>query len=415
MIKATNPNFVIPNSRLNKKSENKYGYNLIPNSLNRAKNKRITFGSINSGDMLRDLYQKLHLSAVQICISEHGAVQRTRIPLVGQNCEQGLNKIIGLESLKKSVYDDILTPLLVFPERINLSKPSGIMFFGPKGTGKTYFAKQMGEHYALKGGYFEDLSLSGDVNKDINYLETKFSEAESRFIKSGRKKYTMFFIDEMEKKLDKDNSLQRPVINKLLELSQNCNNKGVVLVSTANYLDKVPQELLATGRTDMLIPIDYVSNDDMASLINYYIKMDHLPVAISADIDKIAKEIKKKRFKLKPKDIEKILIDEARDLVDYGGELNNDSLKRIFIDVNPEFDKFENEQFNRDKEYAKSLGMFYNYTDNVTPAEEFKSEMLKLRRKMLGVETEKVDSEEQSISLKRRLCQALNLSDFIKL
>lgn len=421
MINVTKQIFVTqkyslsPNPNQNKCGQNMYSYNLPNNQLSVKNSNQISFSGLNSGDILRDIYLKLNLSVSQITVFEKEAKQKNTIPLVGRYCEKGLNQIVGLAKLKQSVYDDVLTPLLVFSEHTKISRLNGIMFFGPKGAGKTYFAEQMGEHFVSKGGKFEELRFSGNASADIRYLETKFAEAKKEFTESGRKKYTMFFVDEIEKKFDKDNVEQEPALNRLLKLSQNCNDNGVVLVSTANYLDKVEPELLSAGRTDMLIPMDYVEQDDLASLIHYYVEKDRLPMERNTDIDKIAKGIQKNGYKYKPKDIEKALIDEAKDIVDYGGELNNKSLRRILVDNNPEFDSTEYEQFSRDKEYAKSLGIFYNYVENIKSSEDFKLALLNMRRKLLGLEKEKQDFEGRAVDLKNKLLQLSTVTNSVEL
>lgn len=376
------------------------------------KAQKVSFHGVNSGDILRGIYSKLNLSVSKISVFEEEVKQRVAIP---SSSKKGMNQIVGLEKLKQGMYDDVLTPLLLFAEHIQISKPNGICLFGPIGTGKTYFAEQMGEHFAFKGGTFDKLRFSGDSGSDIQYLNAKFNEAKKAFIESGKKKYRVFFIDEIEKKFDKNNAEQMKVFNKLMTLSQNCNDNGVVLVSTINYLDKIDPEFFRKGRTDMLIPMDYVNNNDLTSLISHYIEKNHLPVDENTNIDKVSDEINKKGYKYKPKDIEKILIDEARYLVDYGGELNNKSLKNIFIDNHPEFGDQEYEQFCKDKEYAKSLGIFYNYEENIRGSEDYKYALLKIKRKLLGLEKEEQKFQEQAINLKSELLQLATIAKSIEL
>lgn len=411
MINPTRQNFVTQkylfstNFNPNKKVQDDSKYNVPNNKFSVPKSKQISFCGLNSGDILRSIYLKLNLSVSQITMFEKEATQRTTIPLSGKSFEKGLNQVVGLDRLKRGVYDDILTPLLLFSEHTQLPRLNGVMFFGPKGTGKTYFANQMGEHFVSKGGQFEELRFSGNPVTDIQYLETKFQEAQTKFKQSERKKYTIFFIDEIEKKFARDNDEQIAVLNKLLSLTQNCNSNGVVLVSTANYLDKVDPALLIPGSTDMLIPMDYVDNNDFASLVRYYIEKNQLPVASNIDIDIISREVSEREYKYKPKDIEKALIDEAKDIVDYGGELNNKSLRRILVGNRPQLESAEYEQFKRDEEHAKSLGIFYNYTEDAESSDDFKLALIRKQRKLLKLEKCKQKFEERVTDLKNKLLQ----------
>lgn len=180
------------------------------------------------------------------------------IPLKGEGYEQGLNKVIGFAKLKTGLYEDVLMPLCEImkgKKSQHMFVPNGINFFGPMGTGKTHFATQLGEHYVKKGGRFVNLrpKLTSDVVKDIATLKAEFAEAKKIFEESGRKKYTMLFIDEIEKVFDINDPNQRPVMAHLLGLANDCKDNGVILMTTSNYLDKVEPALLRNGRTDILI------------------------------------------------------------------------------------------------------------------------------------------------------------------
>lgn len=293
-----------------------------------------------------------------------GKLNRVIIPLNGDGYEQGLNKVIGLAKLKTDLYNDVLMPLCETmdgkPKQHYV--PNGINFFGPKGTGKSYFAEQLGEHYVRKDGYFNKIKLSNDSIKDIETLDKAFADAESNFIASGKKKYTMIYIDEIEKYFSKDNSEQKPTIARLLELSNNCRDRGAILVSTSNYLDQVEPSLLRTGRTDLRIPIGHVPDYDLMDMLNYYLKKDGLlQDTRSIDFEAIRQAVKTEHLQYKPKDIETRLLKEADNVADYGGQMTTESIKDALLLSKPEFNDAERLQFNADKAFAKQLGGIYEY------------------------------------------------------
>lgn len=291
-------------------------------------------------------------------------LNRVIIPLKGDGYEQGLNKVIGLAKLKTDLYNDVLMPLCETmdgkPKQHYI--PNGINFFGPKGTGKTYFAEQLGEHYVRKGGYFNKIKLSNDSVKDIETLDKAFANAEANFVESGNKKYTMIYIDEIEKYFSKDNSEQKPTIARLLELSNNCRDRGAILTSTSNYLDQVEPSLLRTGRTDLRIPIGHVPDYDLMDMLNYYLKKDGIPHDTeNIDFEAIRQAVKTEHLEYKPKDIETRLLKEADNVADYGGQMTTESIKDALLLSKPEFNDAERLQFAADKAFAKQLGGIYEY------------------------------------------------------
>lgn len=291
-------------------------------------------------------------------------LERVIIPLKGDGYEQGLNKVMGLQKLKTSLYNDVLMPLCetMDGKPKHYFVPNGISFFGPRGTGKSYFAEQLGDHYMKKGGYFEKMAFSNDSKQDIETLDKLFANAEQKYNESGKTKYTMILFDEIEKYLDKNNVAQKPTIARLLELSNNCKNKGVIMLSTSNSLDKAEPALLRTGRTDLRIPIGHVADYDLAAIINYYLKADGLPhTHEKIDFQHIIDAVKTEKLEYKPYDIESRLVREADNCSDYGGELTTESIKDALLQSKPEFNEVEHIQFDTDKLYAKQLGGIYEY------------------------------------------------------
>jgi len=323
-------------------------------------------------DILKDVGEKIstiivknpHASPSDIVKTYGTKLERVLIPLKGDGNEEGLNKIIGLVKLKTKFYDDVLMPLCEVMDGKNkhADVKTGINFFGPKGTGKTYFAEQLGEHYVNKGGYFKKIKFTNDITKDTAILDRAYDEAEKKFIESGRKKYTMIFIDEVEKYLGKDNALQARTA-KLLTLANNGKDRGVILVTTANYLNRIKPALLRNGRTDIRVPVGHIAEYDLADIINYYIRKDGLPVEEKIDFQKIIDAVKTEKLQYKPKDIENRLNAASLDYADYGGTLGTEEIKDALISAKPKFDSEESIQFTKDKAYAnrKAIGGIYKY------------------------------------------------------
>lgn len=306
------------------------------------------------------------MSLKRVSLEADSAVERVLLPLV-RDCkkQKGLNNVIGVSKLKMETYNKVLIPLCETMRGNNQHElvPNGINFYGPKGTGKTFFAKQLGEHYVEKGGHFEELDFAGDAKTDIEYLEAKFAEAKNRFEDSGKKKYSMFFIDEVEKMFDKNDSMQKPTLNKLIELTHNSKDKGVILITTANYLKRAEPELLSAERTDLRIPMDYVNKYDLPDFFAHYIKKHNLPVEGNIDFSSIIRNNDKTEqleFN-KPKDIEKRLLQKASKYIGSSYKMGKDEIKEIISDINSDFYSEECRQFIIDKAFARKLDRAYNF------------------------------------------------------
>lgn len=286
------------------------------------------------------------------------------IPLKGNGYEQGLNKVIGHAELKTRLYTDLFMPLCetMAGKSKHYAIPNGINFFGPPGTGKTYFAEQLGEHYVEKGGYYTKLKLTTDSTKDIGIIDKAFAEAEENYNKSGNTKYTMIFIDEIEKYFTKNDDAQKPTVARLLELANNCKGRGAILVSTTNYLDKIEPSLLRTGRTDIRIPIGNIADYDLMDMINYYLKKDGLPHTFKdINFEEVRKSVETEKLQYKPQDLEGRLVREAENVVDYGGQMSTEFIKDALLQTKPEFKAKEIAQFEADKAFARQLGGIYEY------------------------------------------------------
>lgn len=282
-------------------------------------------------------------------------LQKAKISLLGNGKEQGLNKIAGLTDLKAKMYNDFLIPLceVLDGKPKHMFVPDGIGFIGPKGSGKTTFARALGEHYAQKGGNFEEIKLTGNKDVDIDYLKLKFEEAEERFEQSGNKKYTIFLFDEVEKMLDSKNPDQRPIIGTLLKETACCKDRGVIFMSTVNDYDKLEPAIYRMGRTDKVVPLGKVEDYDVPDMIDYFIKKNKLPIQDKIiDFEKISEAIKQQKLQYNAGDIETRLISavsEANKQMDTNG---------IIHALTKDGPNFTEEQSNALKEFDHFIDMY---------------------------------------------------------
>lgn len=285
-------------------------------------------------------------------------LERVSIKSEGKGNEVGLNSVVGNNLLKLGLARNILTPLLKVMDGDEASRyniPNGICFFGPKGAGKTYIANALGEHYQVKGGYFRELTFTDNDENDIENMKQTFEEANQKFVTSGKKKYTIVLLDEADKKAPNDDIEMSHTLrtSRLLGLVNNCREKGVIFISTANDLSKTAPDLFRNGRTDMRIPIGPIEVFDVADMINYYAQKAGVS-AYKFDYNNITDEIKTKKLIYKPYMIESMIKNMVKKSKD--AYITMEEMLAAIVNTDLEFTAEEKNNLDIQKSIAKKLG-----------------------------------------------------------
>jgi hypothetical protein len=156
-----------------------------------------------------------------------------------------------------------------------ISKPAGMVLYGPPGSGKIYWAKRIA---SMIGYEFVH------VYKD--YLAGNFKTSSSSFSRFLTKKMeqpkTMLFIDafdELFSSTSERNFFSETVelIHTILRHVQKDNHKELLIVGSAEILNLLNSDILAPGRFDMQIPIFPPNEDERAQLIVYHLTCHLVP------------------------------------------------------------------------------------------------------------------------------------------
>ena len=232
------------------------------------------FESVNA---LRDAISKeMEVSVTEVKLQELSQV-------VKREPGKGFSKIAGMESIKKMIREDVIEPLL-FPDvnkDYGIQPPNGVLFYGPPGCGKTFFAECLSEEVGF------------------NFLKIKPSDVGSKYVHGGQEKIselfkdaklnapTILFLDEMDAMIpNRDGSLghhYESEVNEWLVQINNCSTNEVFIIGATNRLNKIDTAVMRSGRFDRKIFIPLPDAESRAEL--FKLLLEKRPKVLSEDLN----------------------------------------------------------------------------------------------------------------------------------
>lgn len=188
-----------------------------------------------------------------------------------------LDLFVGQEHIKEYHREAVIEPILFGDVSI---VPKGILYMGPPGTGKTYFAR----------------CLAGEAN--INFVEFKISKILDKYVgeaeKNLEKAFNCFkslapvgvFIDEIDQALQRGgehdgNSVNKNIFGMFLSFLSEPENRGKILwIGATNYPNKIDEALKRAGRFDKKIPFFPPSKEERISVFKFHLKKTGYPLDI---------------------------------------------------------------------------------------------------------------------------------------
>ena len=164
--------------------------------------------------------------------------------------------IIGYDGIKKEI--ELIISWYKNEKIINdenAKLPSGIIFYGPPGNGKTLFIKEL--YYQFKDNAF---IIEGDSDNIV-------SEITSIYKKARENKLALVLIDEIDLLLSNDR------IRRSLQDELDGINKGserVLTIATTNSLRDLPIPLRRSGRFDRTIKISMPNKQEVKLILEHY-------------------------------------------------------------------------------------------------------------------------------------------------
>ncbi len=268
------------NEAVKKEAKEKYQNNEEQKStLSRVEKKTGAIVGISS-----DLAQKLAL------IDKFNAERNSRLQNlnIGEyRTMEGFSQIAGYDSEKDILYKYFISELAKEKAGQKADIPSAILFFGPKGNGKTTFATAFAQEIgcekpiSVRGLGINTASLCKNFNKNLlKAAET----AKSKYEETGTRQ--VLLMDEFDKAVNKDST----IVPEFQDFLKNCYDKyHCIAFAVTNY----PLDLALNLSEDssifpFIVSQDPPSKENKTEIIKYYMKDKTPDTVTDEDYERLA-------------------------------------------------------------------------------------------------------------------------------
>lgn len=167
----------------------------------------------------------------------------------------GFKDIAGMDQLKQMLIQKVIFILKDKEKaaKYKLLPPNGMLFYGPPGCGKSFFA----EKFAEETGFNFMLVKASDLGSI--YVHGSQGKIADLFKKAEESKPTIICFDEFDafvpNRSNKGAEHQAGEVNEFLSQLNNCAQRGIFVIATSNRPDMIDPAVLRTGRIDKLVYI----------------------------------------------------------------------------------------------------------------------------------------------------------------
>lgn len=244
---------------------------------------------------------------IDVRISKNNVNNQCKI-LVGN----GFVDVAGMTEIKEQLQSDVIDLLKdpVMAQDLGLSLPNGLLFYGPPGCGKTYFAEKFAEELGCKYLY---IKCSDIASPYIHGGQSRIAEV---FENAKNNTPCLIFFDEIDAMLmDRkyhNNVSESGEVNEFLTQLNNCGKRGIIAIGATNKPDQLDPAVLRAGRLEYkyYIPLPdrqtraeifeiNLKNRKKSDVIDYYLLADKTEGFISADIKLIVDKAARLVFRAK--------------------------------------------------------------------------------------------------------------------
>lgn len=220
----------------------------------------------------------------------------------------GFADVAGMDELKRMVTEGFINVLnhRECAEAYGIRPPS-LLFYGPTGCGKTFFAEKIAEEVGIN---FMKVLPDDIASTLVHGTQEKIGEL---FRKAESKAPTLMFFDEFDamvpRRSNDDRNYQNGEVNEFLCMLNNAADRGVYVLAATNHPERIDKAVLRTGRIDEMIYVDMPDRAARESLFRLALSklpadddIDYVQLAVltggynCSDIDYIVKTASRKMF-----------------------------------------------------------------------------------------------------------------------
>ncbi len=238
--------------------------------------------------ILESVYKHKRLDPRVITSYKYDIVRKSGV-LDIEEPQKGFEAVGGYDILKEFIKLNVIKVLRnpKLAERLGLRPPRGLLFFGPPGTGKTWFAKALAKELGIP---FLRLRTEKIWSKYVG--ETERNIAKAIEIAEAVAPCVMF-IDEVDRfgrrtSIDTDSGTTRRAFSIFLEWLGDDRRKTIV-IATTNVPEYLDEAFIRVGRFDYIIPFLYPDYQARLQILQVHTSVVRKVPLKNVDLKEIAK------------------------------------------------------------------------------------------------------------------------------